>query len=128
MILLDKYMAIPYSDNASSFKGADCYGLVRLILNNEFGKQLPDFSNLKTLTKEEKAILANTQLPLIVKEQIFTPEEGCVVQLTALGGFWHIGVCLEDFLFIHTLKQHGPCIESLTSPKWMKRIEGFYRV
>lgn len=128
MLNVERYMGIPYMEDSSSFNGADCYGLFRLIQFNEYDKKLPEFNNIKNCTKEEKARIANLNLPLFVKEELTTPEEGCAVILSAIGGYWHIGLCIGDFMFIHTLKEHGPCIESLNSPRWMKRIEGFYRV
>ena len=42
MINIRKYIGIPFVDRGDSFKGADCYGLLRLFYREEFGRYIAD--------------------------------------------------------------------------------------
>lgn len=55
------------------------------------------------------------------------PEPYDVVVFKRAGRPDHVGVCLGRGDFLHVEEKRSSCIERLTSPKWERRIEGFYR-
>lgn len=55
------------------------------------------------------------------------PEPYDVVVFKRAGRPDHVGVCLGRGEFLHVEEKRSSCIERLTSPKWERRIEGFYR-
>ena len=119
-----KYLSIPFVPNGRTMDGCDCYGLVRLLLTDLYGKLLPLFANDET----EYAPLINSGLATIGATGIPKPEEGALVILRYLGLPVHIGLCIDGTRVIHTEKFKGVHIEALSSRHIASRIVGFYRV
>lgn len=46
MIIVDQYLGIPYKPLGTTYKGCDCWGLVRLILKEQFNIELPKQTEL----------------------------------------------------------------------------------
>jgi cell wall-associated NlpC family hydrolase len=47
-MIAQKYKAVPYLDGGRTVRGADCWGLVRLVLMQEFGvKALPEWGHIR---------------------------------------------------------------------------------
>ena len=45
MVDMNRYIGIPYEKGGISFKGADCFGLLRLFYEEEYGIRLPFFED-----------------------------------------------------------------------------------
>ncbi len=125
-----KYIGIPFASNGRTLSGADCYGLVRLVLKNEYGIELPelsdDYSDALNIKQTEKLFTEN--LPVLTAEKISVPEEKAVVIITEHGAPAHIGIYAGDGFILHTGIKTGSVCQRESHPALRGRIEGYYRV
>jgi len=125
-----KYIGIPFASNGRSIDGCDCYGLVRLVLRNEYGVDLPELSNdySNALNVSETSRLFAENLPVLTAEKTDMPEEKAVVVITERGVNAHIGIVAGSGYILHTGAKTGSVCQRATHPGLRGRIEGYYRV
>jgi hypothetical protein len=125
-----KYIGIPFASNGRTLEGCDCYGLVRLVLRNEYGVDLPELSDdySDALNVEETARLFAENLPVLTVKKIDGPEEKAVVVITEHGFAAHIGIVADGGCILHTGVKTGSVCQRATHPGLRGRIEGYYRV
>ncbi|MDR1836410.1 MAG: C40 family peptidase [Treponema sp.] len=125
-----KYVGIPFVSNGRTLSGCDCYGLVRLVLRNEYGIDLPELSNdyADALNVKETMRLFAEHRPVLAGEKIDAPEEKAVAVITEHGVAAHIGVVAGDGYILHTGVKTGSVCQRETHPGLRGRIEGYYRV
>jgi cell wall-associated NlpC family hydrolase len=115
-----------FSDYAAGGRGAgeyDCFGLFAEICRRR-GVTVPSHPTPDDLGLREAAILdgAAQWVPLV------KPEPWCGVAFRIGPFVAHMGVVLEDCeQFIHADRKIGITIDRLDSPRWARRIAGFYR-
>jgi len=125
-----KYIGIPFASNGRTTDGCDCYGLVRLVLRNEYGVDLPLLSDDYTdaLNAAETARLFAENLPVLAGEKTAGPQEGAVAVITEHGRPAHIGIVAGGGCILHTGIKTGSVCQRETHPGLRGRIEGYYRV
>ncbi|MCL2721738.1 MAG: NlpC/P60 family protein [Treponema sp.] len=125
-----KYIGIPFISNGRTIEGCDCYGLIRMILKNEYNTNLPEFSNNynDALNVKETAKLFEEHRPVLAAEKIEKPEEGAVVLITEHGVPAHVGIVAGDGYILHTGIKTGSVCQRDTHPALSGRIEGYYNV
>jgi len=125
-----KYIGIPFVSNGRTLSGCDCYGLVRLVLHNEYGTELPELSDDYTnaLNIKETARLFAEKRPVLAAEKISAPEEMAVAVITENGVAAHIGIVAGGGYILHTGKKTGSVCQRETHHDLRGRIEGYYRV
>ena len=125
-----KYIGIPFVSNGRALSGCDCYGLVRLVLRNEYGVDLPELSDNYTnaLNVKETARLFAEHLPVLAAKKINAPEERSVVVITEHGATAHIGIAAGGGYVLHTGIKTGSVCQRETHPGLRGRIEGYYLV
>ena len=121
----NKYIGIPFQEKGRDFTGLDCWGLVRLIYDQEFNIKLPSFTDsyndtndgehLQDLISQHKENWAPSQ-----------PKEGAVVLFRIMGHESHVGVCISETHFIHVREGQTTVVESLGSITWKNRLIGFF--
>ena len=125
-----KYIGIPFVSNGRTVTGCDCYGLVRLVLMNEYNITLPelsdDYSDAANLKETAKLFLEN--IPVLAAEKIPEPEEKAVAILLSNGKPCHIGIMAGNGYLLHTGIKTGTVCQRVTHPGLSGRIEGYYRV
>jgi len=122
----NKYIGLPYKHNGREHSGTDCWGLARLVYQEQFGIQLPNLiadydgdsgkniSELVNIQKESWQLVNTPEIPDL-----------CVFKI--LGQPIHIGIYIGNRNFLHINEGHTSIVESLDSSKWTKRLEGIYR-
>jgi len=125
-----KYIGIPFISNGRTTDGCDCYGLVRLVLRNEYGIELPELSDnyADAMNVRETARLFAENLPVLTAEKIDAPEEKAVVVITEHGAAAHIGIAAGGGYILHAGVKTGSVCQRETHPGLRGRIEGYYRV
>ena len=124
---VNNYIGIPYKFAGYGMDGADCWGLVRMILRREYGKELPSYAH-DGADRAGLSAIVDSALPTAPVDKVDEPEPGDLALLTILGAPCHIGVVAGAGLMVHTLYKHDSALESYAGSRWAKRLEGFYRV
>ena len=125
-----KYAGIPFVTSGRDMSGCDCYGLVRMILVNEYGFDLPMLLGAYTyaLNIAETKRLFMQNVPVLCGEKISEPEEKAVALMRFGGRLCHVGLYAGDGCIIHSRHNIGVVIERLSSPALAGCVEGWYRV
>lgn len=125
-----KYVGIPFVSGGRDFTGCDCYGLVRLVLKEEYGISLPllnsDYTNALSVAETKRLFFEN--VPLLCGERIKEPEEKAVALMNMCGRLCHVGLYAGEGYIIHSRHKVGVVCERLSSPQLAGRVEGLYRV
>lgn len=129
-----RYVGLPYVDKGRTRSGCDCWGGVRLVLAEVFGVTLPDYTDAYTTADDSRSVAAAVTVGLEHDWQPVTqPQSGDLLILKIGGRPWHCALMVTRDRFLHWLPpssagvQSFSCIERLDSPRWARRIEGFYR-
>ena len=125
-----KYVGIPFVSGGRDKNGLDCYGLVRLILRDEYCYNLPllngDYTNALNAAETKRLFCEN--IPLLCGDKIENPEEKSVALLKMRGRLCHVGLYAGDGCIIHSRHKIGVVCERLSSPQLAGCVEGWYRV
>lgn len=142
------YIGLPYLDKGRDRAGADCWGGVRLALQEVFGFALPDYADTYTQASDHKSVARAVEAGLkdgwecigIAPDTLhdrwwrwLDVRAGDLVIIQVGGRPWHAGLVVTPDRFLHwpppgrDRKQTFSCIERLDAPMWARRIEGFYR-
>jgi len=127
---VSKYIGIPFISNGRDINGCDCYGLVRLVLINEYGIHLPELSNNYNNARNihETESLFKKYMPVLTAEKITEPQEKAVVVITEQGYPCHIGIVAGGGYILHTNEKTDAICQRDTHPGLRGRIEGYYHV
>ena len=124
-----EYIGLPFCAHGRSRNGADCWGLVRLILAGRFGLVLPSYAEGYE-TVEDAAEIGR----LIRGEMVSwrpVPWEaaraGDVVLMRLLGQPMHVGVVVAPGWMLHIEDGIDSCLERYDGAKWRRRVLGIYR-
>lgn len=122
-----EYVGIPYKLHGRTKEGCDCWGIVRLILQEQFGVEVPSLADYEEDIKDfERAV--DSGMAIVDAKEMPAPEIGDVVLLRILGKPCHVGIYAGEGLMIHTLMAHDSALDHVFGLRWKNRIEGFYRV
>ena len=126
------YIGIPYAAAGRDRSGCDCYGLVRLVLAEQFGQGLPlvpERYATDRQAREDMARVRATALALVPSDELAPGQEqaGDIINIRVLGQPLHVGVVVAPGWMLHAQRGVGAALESYRSPKWGPRVLGFYR-
>lgn len=122
------YVGIPYLDKGRDRGGADCWGLVRMVLGDVFGMSLPDYNDTYRDGEDWPAIGAAVRAGLADGWRLTEhPRAGDLLILSIAKRPWHCAVMLNSLQFLHAAPGDSARVERLDSPQWARRIEGIYR-
>ena len=127
---VEKYIGIPFKSNGRTMEGCDCYGLIRLVLHNEYGIYLPELSDNYSDARNihETARLFAENLPVITASKIPEPKEMALVVITEQGRPCHAGIVAGGGYILHTGAKTDSVCQRETHPGLRGRIEGYYSV
>ena len=128
---ISKYIGIPFKDKGRDMQGLDCWGLIWLVYRDEFGVELPsyteeyvtayDWTFIKSLIQKERE--SDTWRSI---EKDFE-KEGDVILFRIKGAPCHIGIVTRMEYMAHVWDGINVCIERYTKSIWYHRMLGFYR-
>lgn len=129
-----KYERVPFVEKGRVMDGADCWGLVRIILKEERGIDLPDYlgvynEDFKKWSQDER-----TALEEIMKaeadqkwQEVTRPQPFDVILMKMKGFATHVGIVIDRQRMIHCQEGIGTSIEKFNSIRWSDNVVGFYR-
>jgi len=127
--VFDHYVGIPYLDRGRTIAGCDCYGLLRLVLAELRGLELPSFSDLYVTAADRHAIACLIEGGLEQWDRVAPglekPFDGVLMRRGR--EIRHIGVVVERGLVLHVDCGETSRIERYTLPPLSQRVVGFYR-
>ena len=118
--------------------GLDCWGLVRVVYEEQFGIELPSFegvynesestrgqqTRLEQYVLQERASLQEGTFSEVPQEDA---QEGDLIIIRTIGQPLHIGVVLVPGLMLNTREGVDRIVESYRHPVWASRVDGIYR-
>ena len=122
----NKYINIPFKDWGRDLDGCDCWGLVRLVYQNEFDIALPDFSEQYDIN-DPKLLHELIAQQKEGWEPVNEPEAGCVVLFRMFGSESHVGIAVSSTHFLHAREKYASAVESFQSTEWKDRIAGYFK-
>lgn len=122
----NKYIDIPYKDGGRDLEGLDCWGLVRLVYKEQYGIELPSFSDSYTTAKDTDHLHELISRHREQWDKLSSPVEGCVVLLRIFGTDTHVGVYLGNDMFLHVREGTNVAVENINSPTWKTRVVGYF--
>lgn len=120
-----KYIGIPFEWNGDTFHGADCYGLVRLVMRRQFGIYAPEIA-VNDPGQEIGPLFASNMR----RHQIWIPDAARqfnVIVLKIRGIPMHCGLLVSDHEMLHASQGADSCIERVDSLFWKERHAGYFR-
>ena len=109
------FIGIPYDE-------LDCYGLVRLFYNEILGIRLEELYQQRP-TEQETSCIVSTEKEKFL--EVASPEFGDIILFNVAGITCHIGVYINEIVFLHTRKHTNSVFEKMSN--WKKRVKGYYR-
>lgn len=127
---VNKYVGIPYKDRGRDYEGVDCFGIVQLVLLEEFQKFPPDYADYtdRATLENRAAYISNCLCDgkwIRVDGQVILP--GDMLLFRILNIPCHVGLVINDTHMLHCQKGTNSCIERYTTMSWGRRLVGAFR-
>lgn len=122
------YIGLPFREYGRTVAGTDCWGLVRLVLQEQFAAVLPSYAaDYPDGGAEDIGKLIGQEAAKWIAVSAGEEQLGDVVVLRMRGAPMHVGLVLGDGRMLHIEKHINSAIEDYRGPRWCKRVSGFYR-
>ena len=124
------YIGIPFRPHGRDRDGCDCWGLLRLVLAEQFDTQIPAFHGMTWQPGDDRRALAAfmdehrdiwSEVPA-GQEQ---PGDGVLMRL--MGHPIHCGIVVAPGWMLHVEGGADAAAEPYTDIRWNRRVLGFYR-
>jgi len=126
-----RYVGMPFKDGGRDASGCDCWGLVRLVLGEQYGVELESYVGQYSSARavdEVSGLLAGEIPKTGWLAVVGDPRPGDGVLFRLLNAPWHVGVVVGPDEFLHVEEGVGAaCVERLSSHRWVRRLIGVYR-
>ena len=123
------YIGLPFKTHGRSCQGLDCWGLVRLVLAEQFGIALPSYINeYQNVAQIDKINdLFYREIKRHCKINYDNEKCGDVIIMLIRNKPAHFGIVLGDNHMLHIEANCKSSIENYNNKRWDDRIYGFYR-
>lgn len=126
--MIDKFIGIPFVSQGRSFRGCDCYGLVKLYYKEILNIEIPE----TVITAEQPRRTFANYLNEISKNWTPTvPSKNAVVAMAVNAEhptlITHFAVMIDDKRFIDTRENMSSYLTSIDDEKIKNQIKGFYK-
>lgn len=123
---ISSLVGTPFKDGGRGPDSFDCWGLVREVYKR-CGIDLPEYAEIACYDALRVTAEMASESKRWNKHQPPDLPIPCVATFRVSSPMVnHVGVYIGNGKFLHTREKAGAVIESLDSPIWRHRIEGFY--
>jgi cell wall-associated NlpC family hydrolase len=129
---INDYVGLPFKSLGRDRAGVDCWGLVYLIYREQFGREIPAYSESYASARDREEVGALIRGEVITQ---WSPVEagseqfGDSILFRCNGQPSHIGIVVarDERKFLHSREGTYSSIERYDSIHWKNRVMGFYR-
>lgn len=120
----EKYVGLPFVELGRGPVGYDCWGLVRLVYQEQLGIELPSWTAHKSIRDKQTVSDELTEAhKLFIKTE--APEPLSVVLMSSTVTLLHVGIAIDRQSMLHTTLGKDACVGRLKT--FEHQIKGFYR-
>jgi cell wall-associated NlpC family hydrolase len=127
---INQYIGIPFVEHGRDKVGSDCWGLFRIFYQEQFGIDLPSYTeeyesidNGKILSGLISKGTEEKWKRVKIGEEIY----GDGILFRIMGYPMHVGIIVKKGWFLHILKGIDSALEYYNNPVWNKRVVGIFR-
>ena len=126
---VNAYVGLPFKEHGRNREGVDCWGLVRLVLAERFGRRLPSYADGYASTGDAADIgrLIRGEMGPWRPVPERGEQAGDVVLMRLLNQPMHVGVVVAPGWMLHIEDGIDACLESYDGARWRRRVLGLYR-
>ncbi len=118
-----KYIGLPYKDACWGPEFFDCWGLLSHVYKEEFEIDITqDMTMYNSRVGKVKRLAKYVSLWRPVDE----PKVGDGVLFLIHGTTPHCSIYIGDGKVLHAVEGIDSCIDTISSPRWKSRLEGYY--
>ena len=121
------YMGLTFKERGRDRDGLDCWGLVRLVLSEQFNVDAPSYAADYYSVNNEQHIFHLIRTHLGFWHPVYPSQAGDCILLRINKQPSHIGIVVANNWMLHILSNSTVSLERLDSLRWKRRIVGFYR-
>ena len=124
------YIGIPFESRGRTPAGADCWGLVRLVMMERHNIVLPayDEPDARDCAAVREAMAAQTLTDEeFAKVPTAEAREGDILLLRIGGLPVHVGIAIDGERMLHCMERGNSVIERFTGDRWRRKILAVYR-
>ena len=126
---VNAYIGLPFRAHGRDRDGVDCWGLVRLVLADQFGRRLPSYADGYASVEDAKDIgrLIRGEMGPWHPVAPGAERPGDVVLMRLMNQPMHVGVVVAAGWMLHIEDGIDACLEPYDGAKWRRRVLGLYR-
>jgi len=133
-IAAGRYVGIPYAERGASVHGCNCWGLVHLVLKEQFGVTTPDYAEHSGSEVLSNARAFQEAAGSLTWLRVTHPRAGDCALMTAMTDGersrrvpGHVGIMIDSKTVLHVWEATAACLMPLDHARLRTRILGFYR-
>lgn len=123
------YIGIPYRAHGRGREGADCWGLVRLVLAEVFGVAVPDMARSYPDPDDRGELdrLVQRNLCEVMTVRPGDERPGDVLFFAQAGHVSHCGIAIGAGFMLHARDGRDTVMETYRAGLWLRRLHGIFR-
>lgn len=132
-----KYIGLPFVDGGRGMDGCDCWGLVRMVLRDRAGIDLPSFSGIAAVDARavRDEIRRNAQSGNWLEVDRANARPLDVIEMrgrleidgTVHAAVTHVGIAVDENRLMHTEEGINATIQPFSGPLVRNRLRRFFR-
>ena len=129
---VNKYIGIPFADKAGSHEESDCWGLLEMVLAEQFEVQLPEYIRYAYEDGKDRKKISDYMFQMSQQHpwsevHINDAKPGDALLIRMHGLRTHVSVVVSRGWMLHTEKGIESILERYDGMIWKHRVLGAYR-
>jgi cell wall-associated NlpC family hydrolase len=128
-MMFDRFVGVPWVDKGRDVTGADCWGLLRLVIRELRGVELPSYSDRYVTAVDRRALDALIGGEMTPWQEIPAGDERALDAVLMREGRFlrHVGLVVEPGRLLHVSQGSTSVIERYRGGLLKMRVVGFFR-